>query len=247
MAEEKDGRNLTTTELARLLGFTSERVRQLEDEGIIKSISHAGRKHYKAIPNLVAYINHLREQVEGKASADILEDIAKQDYRYKKSRADKIELEVKELQGMMHRAEDVELITSDMIATIRAGILALPGRLAVDAAEARTAAEASAVIKEGVDDLLNNMSRYKYDPAEYRKRVRERAKWAAEEQVVEAEPAPEKKTAKKAPPKKTAKKAPAKRTAAGKTTAKKTVTKKVSSKRQPSSKTPAKASKRRKT
>lgn len=228
MAEEKDGGNLTTTELARLLGFTSERVRQLEDEGIIKSISHAGRKHYKAIPSLVAYINHLREQVEGKASTDILEDIAKQDYRYKKGRADKIELEVKELQGMMHRAEDVELITSDMIATIRASILALPGRLAVDAAEARTAAEASAVIKEAVDDLLNGMAKYKYDPAEYRKRVRERAKWAAEEQVVEAEPAPPKKTTKKAP-------------------AKKTTAKKASSKRQPSSKTPAKASKPRKT
>ena len=238
MAEEKDGGNLTTTELARLLGFTSERVRQLEDEGIIKSISHAGRKHYKAIPSLAAYINHLREQVEGKASADILEDIAKQDYRYKKGRADKIELEVKELQGMMHRAEDVELITSDMIATIRANILALPGRLAVDAAEARTAAEASAVIKEAVDDLLNDMAKYKYDPAEYRKRVRERAKWAAEEQVVEADPAPPKKTAKKVPAKQTAtKKAPAKQTAA----------KKASSKRQPSSKTPAKVSRRRKT
>ena len=234
---EKTGEKLTTARLAELLGYTPERVRQLEEEGTFNSTSHGGKKYYEAIPNLVSYINYLREQIEGKASDDILEEIAKQDYRYKKGRADKIELEVSELKGMMHRAEDVELITADMIASVRAGILALPGRLAVDAAEARTPAEASAVIKDGVDELLNNMSKYRYDPAEYRKRVRERAKWAAEDQVVLDED----------PPKKTAKKT-TKSTA--KSTAKpaaKTTAKKASSKQTASSKASAGSSKPRKT
>lgn len=232
------GENLISSlALGEICGITDERVRQLEDKGIFESVTKNRKKMFDLVPSVTAYIEYVKNGTL--TASEIMEDIAKQDYRYKKGRADKIELEVEELKGMMHRAEDVESITADMIATLRAGILALPGRLAVDTAEARTPAEASAVIKEAVDDLLNSMARFRYDPAEYRKRVRERAKWAAEDQAAE-EPQEEK-------PKAAPKKPAAKRTTAKKTTKRKTTAKKASSKRPAASKKPATASKPRKT
>ena len=81
------------------------------------------------------------------------------------------------LQGKMHRSDDVEAIMTDLVYTIRSMIIALPGRLAVDVAEAKTASEASEIIRKECHILLNELSNYKYDPAEYAKRVRDREGW----------------------------------------------------------------------
>jgi len=54
---------------------------------------------------------------------------------------------------------------------------ALPGRLAVDVAQAQTAAEASEVIRQEVNKVLKEISQYKYDPLKYEERVRKRMDW----------------------------------------------------------------------
>ena len=91
----------------------------------------------------------------------------------------------------MHRAEDVAAVVSDMIARLRAGVMALPGQLAVDCAEARTPLEASAVIKKGVDTFLNETASIRYDENDYRRLVKEREKWITVKE--EPEPQPKKK------------------------------------------------------
>ena len=48
----------------------------------------------------------------------------------KKAKAIVAGLEAKELQGKMHRSEDVAAMTEDLVFTIRGMLLALPGRLA---------------------------------------------------------------------------------------------------------------------
>lgn len=77
----------------------------------------------------------------------------------------------------MHRAEDVQAFTSDLIYTIRSSLMALPGRLAMDAAAAQTPADASACIKREVYKVMRELSQYKYDPEKYADRVRERMDW----------------------------------------------------------------------
>jgi hypothetical protein len=227
---------ITSRALGTLLSLTSERVRQLEDEGVFRSKSKSGKKYFDLTPSVQAYVQHLKEKIAGSGDALTEEQTALADLRYKTARAGKMELELKELQGTMHRAEDVELITGDVIAKIRAEFLALPGRLAKDTAEAKTAKAASAIIKSAVDEVLNNTAAYRYDENSYKKLVREREKWLS---VKEAEEARQQESLTKREP--AAKRMQAK-------TAKKASPAKRSAKRQPaSSKGSAKASKPRKT
>ena len=82
-----------------------------------------------------------------------------------------------ELQGKMHRSEDVAAMTEDLIYTIRGSLMALPGRLAVDVTAVQTAAEAADIIRTEVFMLMQELSQYRYDPQKYEERVRDRMKW----------------------------------------------------------------------
>ena len=55
--------------------------------------------------------------------------------------------------------------------------MALPGKLAVDVATIQTAPEAAERIKQEVYAILQQLSDSRYDPEEYKKRVRERQGW----------------------------------------------------------------------
>ena len=95
----------------------------------------------------------------------------------KHSKAKIAKLEAEELEGKMHRSEDVEAMTADLLYAVRGALIALPGRLAVDVAQAQTAAEASEVIRQEVNKVLKEISQYKYDPLKYEERVRKRMDW----------------------------------------------------------------------
>ena len=219
---------ITSLALGEVLSITDERVRQLEDKGILTSTMKGRKKYFDLIPSVGAYI----EFIKGTTAPDLAIAMAQADLRYKEARAGKMELELSELKGQMHRAEDVETVVSDMVANLRAAVLALPGRLAVDTADAKSAKETSAIIKAAVDEVLNETARYRYDAAEYRKLVTEREKWIS---VKEAESAKKLEEEEKAAPRQ-------------KKSRKGNEQKKTVSKRQPaSSKGSARASKPRKT
>ena len=55
--------------------------------------------------------------------------------------------------------------------------MALAGRIAVDAANTTTAAEASELIKKECHHILNELANYRYDPEAYKRRVRDRQGW----------------------------------------------------------------------
>ena len=86
-------------------------------------------------------------------------------------------MELKELQGKMHRAEDVEAIMTDHVFFLRSMLMAMPGKLAVDLSGTHTAAEQADRVKGEVYYILENLAGYRYDPEEYRKRVTERQGW----------------------------------------------------------------------
>lgn len=230
---------ITSRALGTLLSLTSERVRQLEDEGIFQSEVKSGKKYFDMTASVQSYIQHLKDKAAGTGDALTEEQMALADLRYKTARAGKMELELQELQGTMHRAEDVELITGDVIAKIRAAFLALPGRLAVDTADAKTPKETSAIIKAAVDEILNDTAAYKYDENAYRQQVMEREKWIS---VKEAETA--KQAGAEAKPQPATGKTPKQPNTAPK---KKTTAKKNAKKPPASSKSSARASARRKT
>ena len=96
----------------------------------------------------------------------------------KLSKAQLAKMEVEELKGKLHRSEDVEGFTEDLIYTIRAALLSLPGRLSVDVTAAQSPAEAAETIRKEVHKVMRELAAYHYDPEKYAEKVNERRDWS---------------------------------------------------------------------
>ena len=175
-----ENQNLQSTQvIAKIFGVTTRRVEQLKTEGIIKGQGKPTK--YDLLPTIQAYIKYLSDKAYGreekKSKVETEEQKLKAEANLKTNKARIAELQVKELEGKMHRSEDVEAMTNDLVYTIRSMLLALPGRLAIDVMQAKTANEASAIIRAECYKVLEELSEYKYDQEEYQRRAREREGW----------------------------------------------------------------------
>lgn len=178
----------TTATLANLFDTSVQWIGDLTKKGILRKHETEVGPRYHVVEATRAYVKHLREKAAGRgeksnATAEKEEQKLAAEVRIKEAKADVAELELQELQGTMHRSEDVEKMTEQLVFTIRGMMIALPGRLAVDVAGVETAAEASVIIRREVNAILDELSNFKYDPAAYAKLVNERQKWTDDEDI----------------------------------------------------------------
>jgi len=172
-----------TRKLASWLDLTDNRIRQLEDEGYLTSKTESGKKKFNLKESVRIYIEYLKRHKENPV-LEVMDDEArklKAEADLKEAKAAIEQMKKAELEATMHRSDDVEAITTDLVMAVRAELLALPGMLAVDVASAQSASEAAGFIKKAVNEILNSLKDYSYNPEEYKKMVREREKWMSEE------------------------------------------------------------------
>ena len=185
-AEETPG-YCKTDDLANLFGLTRQWINQLTGDGVLKRRDTPAGKRYNVVESVRAYTQYLRDKAAGRAEKGIPEDKELEKFdaevRIKRAKAQIAELEAQEVQGLMHRSEDVAAMTEDLIYTIRGSLMALPGRLAADVVNVRTAAEAAVVIRTEVYKLMDELSQHRYDPQKYEERVRNRMKWESGREV----------------------------------------------------------------
>ena len=180
---------ISTTELAQLFGLSDRRIQQLTADGTIHAEVVAVDGHqvrrYDLIPTVHDYVTSLQNKInnkeENQKNTDLVDEKLQEEIRYKKARADKIEMELKELNGQMHRSDDVEKVFKDHAQMIRSMFLALPGMLAVDCADARTPKEVEGIIRSVVFDNLKVLEQYQYDSEEFRMLVKEREQWIGDD------------------------------------------------------------------
>lgn len=165
---------VNATELACVLGITARTIRRMVEDGRLEKSSR-GR---------FRLCDCVRQYIAEKSQSDLSEDDEKlerakkaAEVTLKTSKAHIAKMEADELRGKMHRSEDVEAMTADLIYTLRGSLLALPGRLAVDVAAVKTPAEAAEVIRREVALLMQELTQYRYDPKKYEERVRKRMDW----------------------------------------------------------------------
>ena len=185
-AEETPG-YCKTEDLANLFGLTGQWINQLTRDGVIKRRDTPAGKRYNVVESVRAYTQYLRDKAANRADRGIPEDKELEKFdaevRIKRAKAEIAELEAQEVQGIMHRSEDVAAMTEDLIYTVRGSLMALPGRLAVDVTSAQTAAEAAGIIRAEVFKVMQELSQYRYDPQKYEERVRDRMKWETEREA----------------------------------------------------------------
>lgn len=185
MKKESEQNLVKVDEIAEIFGVGVRRVQQLTQDGVIETVATSQGKRnlrrYDLIPTIIRYIQYLSDKANGreqkKSFANKEEEKIQAEIDYKTAKAKMAMLQLEELEGRMHSAEDVEAMTTDLCLAIRSALLSMPGQLSVDVSETQTAAEASEVIKNAVNDILEELSRYEYNPEEYRRRVRERQGW----------------------------------------------------------------------
>lgn len=177
MVEKK---NLKSTQfIAKIFGISTRRVEQLKTEGIIKGEGKPVK--YDLLPTVQEYIKYLSDKANGRERKESDEKSTsrklKAEADYKEAKAKREKLKLKELEGQLHSAEDVEAIVTDHALYLRSMLLAMPGKLAVDVSELKAPAEIAERIKKEVYYILDCAADYRYDPEEYEKRVREREGW----------------------------------------------------------------------
>lgn len=174
----KETTEVSGTELALVLDLTRRRVEQLAQDGIISTVK---RGKFNLCDSVQRYIKFLSREELNEDDAKLERAKRTAEVTLKASKAQIAKLEADELKGKMHRSEDVQAVTEDLIYNIRSILMSLPGRLAMDAAAAQTPAEASDVIRNEIYKAMREIANYHYDPNVYEERVRARRDWDAME------------------------------------------------------------------
>lgn len=170
-----------TTALAGILGISGRRVQQLAQDDILRPVRKGWFALGDSVQRYIAYLEKSRRN----GDADLEKERQEAEVRLKTAKSIIAKHEADELDGTMHRAEDVQAMTEQLLAAIRAALMAMPGRLAADVADCKTPAEASKAIRKETSAVLRELEGFRYEPAKYRELVRGRRKWEAEHHVEE--------------------------------------------------------------
>lgn len=165
-------KTLNCTDMADLLGLSPRHLQRLAKLEVVPTVS---KRPYKFEPKdaIQAYIAYIKSG--GEQTGDKLRKL-KAEADYREAKAEKERLELEELRLEMHRAEDVQTCFEAFAGECRAAFLSLPGRVAVDVSQTRTAAEAAAVVQRVVNDTLDTLSQWEYDKDYFRQLVKKREK-----------------------------------------------------------------------
>ena len=137
--------------IAKLFDLTERRVQQLAKEGIIPK---ANKNMYEIVPSVQNYIKYLRRERPEDAT---LNNASTHRARLIKIKADKLEMEMKVAKGKLLDAEKAEAGWDNLIARCRAGILAIPSRLALQVSMTAPK-EAEQLMKEALHEALLELS-----------------------------------------------------------------------------------------
>jgi phage terminase Nu1 subunit (DNA packaging protein) len=180
LKEENNEKLVSSGEVARIVGKTDRHIQLLAKEGVLSTVKKGQRNAYDLYTVIKEYIDYSAKKDTRKFSS-LEDEKINEEILFKRAKARMAQLECEELEGTMHRAEDVEAMTTDLVFRIRSMMMALPGRLAVDMVSVTTGPEASSRIQKEVNDILLELSQYRYDPEEYKRRVKDRQGWSDSE------------------------------------------------------------------
>ena len=182
MAETKnttdESRYKNTKWLSSFFKLSERRIQQLTQEGILPTVKRTrDGNQYDLIPTIQRYIYHLQDLVNNRVKSSEEQERQRLDaeIKLKEAKAEIAQLDLKELRAEMLRAEDVQAFIEDLAATTKSLLMGLPGRLAMDLANATTAAERSETIEEAIFEVLNQLSEYEFSVDYYKKRIAERS------------------------------------------------------------------------
>lgn len=98
-------------------------------------------------------------------TSKLSKQLEKEKVRNERAKADKMELTVERLRGNLIPADMVERVWSNMTASFRAKILALPTKVALSIVGLKSPAEGEAILRDKVEEALSELAEYR--PEQY--------------------------------------------------------------------------------
>lgn len=141
-----------TTTIAKLLKLSERRVQQLTKEGIIPRLD---RNKYELVPSVHGYIDYLRHQLSAEVSAD---DIVKNRNRLTLATAELREMEKSKLENELIPTIEVKKTWLQYINLLKTKLLSLPNKAAPQMVTVDNINEAKLVLKERINEALNEIS-----------------------------------------------------------------------------------------
>lgn len=178
VAKKLDGFMVSSAVIAKIYGCSAQTISNLKQDGVITS-NGANPARFDLLPtiaDLFEYEKKKRKSKQKKPEDLIAKERQKLDaeVRYKEAKAESVELQLAEQKGQMHRADDIKMIVSNNIMTIRGMLLALPGKLALDCAHESNPMKVADVIKKEINAILEDLSEYDYSDELYKEKVMQR-------------------------------------------------------------------------
>jgi len=149
--------------IARLLDLTERRVQQLARDGVIPPSAQQGpeRGRYDPVGAVRGYVRFLREQAARAQSG--VADFGAERARLIRAKADRAEMEAARMRDELIPAPDIAEAWTEMVASMRARLLALPDKIAPQLSasgvhETTSIAAARDVIRHAVFEALGELA-----------------------------------------------------------------------------------------
>ena len=149
--------NITTAELAELIGVGESRIRQLVSEGVFE---RSGRNRFDARKAILSYSEFLRDRPDDTGGDDA--EFKTHRARLYKARADAAERENALSKGTVFSADAVKSAFVPMLMNFRARILAIPTKAAAVVADISAPNECYDILENECREALTELS--EYDP-----------------------------------------------------------------------------------
>lgn len=146
------------TQLALIIGRSEEWVTQAQKDAsfpvLVRRKGRAGSEYETS--DVIAWMQ--RKQVDNLLGDAAAIDIEEAKRRKMAAEAELAETELAQVRGRLLPVEDVEKTWTELLASCRARLLALPSKLAPEVFAADTVTEVKGLIKAGVIEALNELS-----------------------------------------------------------------------------------------
>lgn len=167
-----------TADICNATGKTNQWIGQLTSQGVISKTKTSHGQLYELFETVRSYIAMMESRAKRKDETSAAAELRKKqaDADYKEAKAEMADMETKEFQGKLHRAEDVQAMITDLLYYVRGSLIALAGRCANDCAASNEPAEIQKIIEKEVFSILEGLSEHKYSRKRYDELVRKRRK-----------------------------------------------------------------------
>lgn len=145
--------------LADMLGIKQTTVRHLASSGVMPRVRNGRYKMRDCVHN---YVMQLRIQSKNpeSGSTDEKPELRDMQAKHEAVKLQMSEMQLKLMQGKLHRSEDVERVMTNMFASMRAKLLSLPSRVAPRVAETSDPTEVMTILQADIYDTLRELAEY---------------------------------------------------------------------------------------